>query len=138
ASSARKSSSCARTAGRSAPTTSSACATRRSARCPRPPAKPRSAMRPQRSQYKLGKYDIVAQPAAGSMHMLRYTVLLNGKRLGALLSAPTESDCRFLEAPPKVPPLKIFSVTYRPGRPKKDAQKNADGESGPVIPWSIK
>src|SRR6478609_4174259 len=92
----------------------------------------------ERRQYKIGKYDIVAQPAPGSMHMLRYTVLLNGKRLGALLSAPTESDCRFLEAPPKVPPLKIFSVTYRPGRPKKDAQKNADGESGPVIPWSIK
>ena len=46
---------------------------------------------------------IVATPAAGSMHMLRYTVLLNGKRLGALLSVPTESDCRFLEAPPKVP-----------------------------------
>ena len=73
------------------------------------------------------------------MHMLRYTVLLNGKRLGALLSAPTESDCRFLEAPPKVPPLKIFSVTYRPGRPKKDAARpGGDGESGPVIPWSIK
>src|SRR5438046_1510890 len=84
----------------------------------------------ERKQYKLGKYDILAQPAPGSMHMLRYTVLLNGKRLGALLSAPTESDCRFLEAPPKVPPLKIFSVTYRPGRPKKDAAKEtADGES---------
>ena len=93
----------------------------------------------ERRQYKLGKYDIVAQPAPGSMHMLRYTVLLNGKRLGALLSAPTESDCRFLEAPPKVPPLKIFSVTYRPGRPKKDAARNGEnGESGPVIPWSIK
>ncbi len=93
----------------------------------------------ERRQYKLGKYDIVAQPAPGSMHMLRYTVLLNGKRRGALLSAPTESDCRFLEAPPKVPPLKIFSVTYRPGRPKKDAARNGEGgESGPVIPWSIK
>jgi len=95
-----------------------------------------------RRQYKLGKYDIVAQPAAGSMHMLRYTVLLNGKRLGALLSVPTESDCRFLEAPPKVPPLKIFSVTFRPGRPRKDAQKSngeaGGGESGPVIPWTIK
>src|SRR5918993_870565 len=75
----------------------------------------------ERKQYKLGKYDIVAAPAAGSMHMLRYTVLLNGKRLGALLSVPTESDCKFLEAPPKVPPLKIFQVTYRPGRPKKNA-----------------
>jgi hypothetical protein len=54
---------------------------------------------------------------------------------------PTESDCRFLESPPKVPPLKIFSVTYRPGRPKKGAVKpngeNGDS-SGPTIPWSIK
>jgi hypothetical protein len=76
------------------------------------------------------------------MHMLRYTVLFNGKRLGALLSVPTESDCKFLEAPPKVPPLKIFSVTFRPGRPKKDAPRsngeNGGESSGPVIPWSIK
>jgi hypothetical protein len=95
----------------------------------------------ERKQYKLGKYDIVAQPAPGSMHMLRYTVMLNGRRLGALLSSPTESDCRFLEAPPKVPPLKIFSVTYRPGRPKKGAPPRSNGgepESGPVIPWTIK
>ena len=91
-------------------------------------------------QYKLGKYDIVAQPAAGSAHMTRYTVLLNGKRLGALLSVPTESDCRFLEAPPKVPPLKIFQVTYRPGRPKKGTTRPGSGEaeSGPSIPWTIK
>jgi len=93
-------------------------------------------------QFKIGKYDIVAQPASGSAHMMRYTVLLNGKRLGALLSVPTESDCRFLEAPPKVPPLKIFQVTYRPGRPKKGAPKpssnHESSESGPTIPWSIK
>jgi hypothetical protein len=91
--------------------------------------------------YKIGKYDIVAQPAAGSAHMMRYTVLFNGKRLGALLSVPTESDCKFLEAPPKVPPLKVFQVTYRPGRPKKGTQRpNADGSdsSGPTIPWTIK
>ena len=89
--------------------------------------------------YKIGKYDIRAQPATGSAHMLRYTVLLNGKRLGALLSVPTESDCRFLEAPPKVPPLKIFQVTYRPGRPKKGAVRHAeDAEDGPRIPWTIK
>src|SRR5258705_8087444 len=79
----------------------------------------------ERRQYKLGKYDIVAQPASGSMHMLRYTVLLNGKRLGALLSVPTESDCRFLEAPPAVPPVNIFQVTHRPGRPKKNATPTA-------------
>ena len=92
-------------------------------------------------KYKLGKYQIVAAPAPGSMHMLRYTVMLDGKRLGALLSAPTESDCRFIEAPPKVPPLKIFSVTYRPGRPKKGSaprNNSPDGESGPTIPWTIK
>jgi hypothetical protein len=91
-------------------------------------------------RFKVGKYDILAQPASGSAHMLRYTVMLNGKRLGALLSMPTESDCRFLESPPKVPPLKIFQVTYRPGRPKKNANTSSgqDGEAGPTIPWSIK
>ena len=61
----------------------------------------------ERRNFKIGKYDIVAQPAFGSAHMLRYTVLLNGKRLGALLSVPTESDCRFLEAPPAVPPCTV-------------------------------
>jgi hypothetical protein len=75
----------------------------------------------ERRNFKIGKYDIVAQPALGSAHMLRYTVLLNGKRLGALLSVPTESDCKFLESPPAVPPVKIFQVTHRPGRPKKNA-----------------
>ena len=100
----------------------------------KPPADPR--------RFKIGKYDILAQPASGSAHMMRYTVMLNGKRLGALLSVPTESDCRFLESPPKVPPLKIFQVTYRPGRPKKNAPSangaSSEGESGPTIPWSIK
>jgi hypothetical protein len=75
----------------------------------------------ERRNFKIGKYDIVAQPALGSAHMLRYTVMLNGKRLGALLSVPTESDCKFLECPPAVPPVKIFQVTHRPGRPKKNA-----------------
>ena len=70
-------------------------------------------------RFKLGKYDIVAQPIAGSSHMLRYTVLLDGKRLGALFSVPCESDCNFLESPPPVPPLKIFSVTYC-GRPSEE------------------
>jgi hypothetical protein len=43
-----------------------------------------------------------------------------------------------------VPPLKIFQVTYRPGRPKKNANAGAGGEnkdgesSGPTIPWAIK
>lgn len=98
----------------------------------------------ERKKYKIGKYEIIAQPALGSMHMLRYTVMFDGKRLGALLSMPTESDCRFLEAPPKVPPLKIFQVTYRPGRPKKNTTPPNSGgahnesEGGPTIPWSIK
>jgi hypothetical protein len=35
---------------------------------------------------------------------------------------PTESDCRFLENPPPVPPVKPFQVFYRPGRPKKGTQ----------------
>jgi hypothetical protein len=99
----------------------------------------------ERRQFKIGKYDILAQPAPGSMHMLRYTVLLDGKRLGAQLSMPSESDCRFMESPPVVPPLKIFSVTFRPGRPKKGTvrptQSNEELEAaggGVALPWSIK
>ena len=74
-----------------------------------------------RQQFKIGKYDIVAQPAIGSAQMLRYTVMLDGRRLGTLFSMPSESDCQFLESPPPVPPLKAFYVTSRPGRPKKNA-----------------
>jgi hypothetical protein len=77
----------------------------------------------ERTQFKVGKYDVIAQPVAGSAQMLRYTVMLGGKRIGALLSVPTESDCKFLEDPPPVPPLKIFYVTSRPGRPKKNAAR---------------
>jgi len=93
---------------------------------------------PQR--FKIGKYDIVAQPAAGSAHMLRYTVLLEGRRLGAQLSMPCESDCRFMEAPPPVPPLKIYSVTYRPGRPRKDTPRppSQEGEESIPLGWAIK
>jgi hypothetical protein len=92
----------------------------------------------ERQRFKVGKYDVIAQPAAGSMHMLRYTVLLDGKRLGAQLSVPCESDCRFMEAPPAVPPLKIFSVTYRPGRPKKGAVRPQENEERVALPWMIK
>ena len=76
-------------------------------------------MRPERHQFKVGKYDILAQPAPGSAHMLRYTIMLNGKRLGSMLSMPSESNCRNLESPPVVPPLAFFvgallsSVLYR-------------------------
>ena len=95
---------------------------------------------PASGRFKLGKYEIIAQPAPGSLHMLRYTVVLNGRRLGAQLSVPSESDCRFMEAPPPVPPLKIFSVTYRPGRPKKGSVRpnGQGGEDGVSLPWSIK
>jgi hypothetical protein len=48
---------------------------------------------PASGRFKLGKYEIIAQPAPGSLHMLRYTVVLNGKRLGAQHSVPSESDC---------------------------------------------
>jgi hypothetical protein len=92
------------------------------------------------SRFKIGKYDIIAQPAPGSAHMLRYTVLLNGVRLGAQLSVPCESDCRFMESPPAVPPLKIFSVTFRPGRPRKGTVRPQwqDNEEGVPVPWAIK
>jgi len=75
--------------------------------------------RPERRRFMLGKYEIIAQPIAGSAHMLRYTVFVGGRRIGATASVPTESDCRYLERPPVVPPLKPFQVFYRPGRPKK-------------------
>ena len=40
----------------------------------------------ERKQYKLGKYDIVAQPLLGSSHMLRYTVFVGGKLIGWYLT----------------------------------------------------
>jgi len=42
-------------------------------------------------------------------------------RRGAPEGVPKEPACRFLEKPPVVPPLKIFS-SYRPGRPKKGSR----------------
>jgi hypothetical protein len=70
-------------------------------------------------RFTLGKYDIIAQPIPECAHMLRYTVFIRGKRLGALASMPSESDCAFLENPPAVPALVPWQFTYRPGRPKK-------------------
>ena len=70
-------------------------------------------------RFMIGKYEIVARPIPGSAQMLRYTVFVGGRRIGATASMPTESDCRYLEKPPVVPPLKPFQVFYRPGRPKK-------------------
>jgi hypothetical protein len=83
-------------------------------------AKPRRDL-PQQRRFMVGAYEIVAQPIAGSAQMLRYTVFLGRKRIGAMASMPTESDCRFLEKPPVVPPVKPFHLFYRPGRPKKGA-----------------
>jgi len=80
----------------------------------------------------VGKYEVIAQPIMGSAQMLRYTVLVNGRRIGALASMPTESDCRFLENPPPVPPVKPFQIYYRPGRPKKGATPRTAVESGPA------
>ena len=85
-------------------------------------------------RFKLGKYDIVGKPIPHSAHMLRYTVFVNGIRIGALASVPTESDCRFLENPPAVPPLKIYSVIYRPGRPKKGTVRQTDKPLAPPAP----
>jgi hypothetical protein len=70
-------------------------------------------------RFSVGKYDIVAKPMPESAQMLRYTVFVGGKRIGSMASQPSESDCRFMEAPPPVPPLRIFALTNRPGRPKK-------------------
>ncbi|HEX5612247.1 MAG TPA: hypothetical protein VFX67_06315 [Burkholderiales bacterium] len=73
------------------------------------------------TRFTVGKYEVVGQPLPGSMHMLRYIVSVAGKRIGVMMSVPTESDCRYLEKPPPVPPLKPFQAHYRPGRPKKNA-----------------
>ena len=83
-------------------------------------------------RFRLGKYEVVGQPIPQSAHMLRYTVFVDGIRIGALASVPTESDCRFLEHPPVVPPLKIYSVIYRPGRPKKGAVRPTDKAATPA------
>jgi hypothetical protein len=85
-------------------------------------------------RFRLGKYEVVGQPIPHSAHMLRYTVFVEGIRIGALASVPTESDCRFLEHPPEVPPLKIYSVIYRPGRPKKGTVRHTDRGPLPTTP----
>lgn len=70
-------------------------------------------------RFSVGKYDVIATPIAHSAHMLRYTVFIGGRRIGAMASEPNESDCRFLESPPATPPLVPYQNIYRPGRPKK-------------------
>jgi hypothetical protein len=85
------------------------------------------------SQFKLGKYDVVAKPLPYATHMLRYTIYVGKKRIGSMVSRPCESDCKFLENPPIVPPLKIFYVTSKPGRPKAGARPPVpvEKETGP-------
>lgn len=83
-------------------------------------------------RFMVGKYAVIATPIPYSTHMLRYTVYVDGRRIGAVASYPTESDCRFLEDPPPVPPLKIFSVIYRPGRPKKGSVPRTNDPPPPV------
>ena len=78
-----------------------------------------------RTRFMVGKYEVIAEPLQYSMHMLRYNVYVGKTRIGATVSMPSESDCLFLEKPPVVPPLKVFNVTGRPGRPKKGAVKPA-------------
>jgi hypothetical protein len=73
-------------------------------------------------RFMVGKYTVVAEPVTYARQMLRYTIYSGKTRIGAMVSVPSESDCRFLENPPVVPPLKVFYVTSRPGRPKKDAR----------------
>jgi len=85
-------------------------------------------------RFMIGKYEIIARPIPGSAHMLRYTVFVSGRRIGATASVPTESDCRYLEKPPIVPPLKPFQVFYRPGRPKKGTTPPSQADAHPTPP----
>ena len=81
-----------------------------------------------RKRFMVGKCEVIASPIPSAKHMLLYTVYLGRTRLGAMVSVPSESDCRFMESPPAVPPLKVFYVTSRPGRPKKGAKPAASPE----------
>lgn len=63
-------------------------------------------------RFVLGRYEIVATPIAHSAHMLRYTVYVEGKRIGAMASQPSESDCRQLENPPDDPPPVYVRPNY--------------------------
>src|SRR3954465_13162987 len=84
-------------------------------------------------KFSVGKYDIIATPIPYSAHMLRYTVMLNGKRIGTTASLPSEADCQYLEKPPVVPPLVPWQSTYRPGRPKKGTPPRTN-EAAPPAP----
>lgn len=80
-------------------------------------------------RFTVGKYEIIAKPIPFSAHMLRYTVFVDGTRIGAMASMPSESDCLFMEKPPVVPPLVPYQVVYRPGRPRKGTPPRAASEA---------
>ena len=80
---------------------------------------------PRREWLVVGKYQVLSEPLPGATHMRRYSVFFEGRRIGATVSVPSESDCQHLEHPSPVPPLKSFYVAYRPGRPKKGAAPRA-------------
>jgi len=86
------------------------------------------------SRFNVGKYVVVAEPIPHSAHMLRYTIFVGRTRIGSLASVPSEADCLYLEKPPVVPPLKIYHVTNRPGRPKKGSKPPTPLESKGYTP----
>jgi hypothetical protein len=85
-------------------------------------------------RFTVGKYVVVAAPIPHSAHMLRYTVFVGRTCIGSLASMPSEADCLYLEKPPVVPPLKIYQVTNRPGRPKKGSKPPTPLESKGYTP----
>lgn len=82
-----------------------------------------------RKRYRIGKYEILAQPIPHAAHMFRYTVFVDGRRIGTMASVPSESDCVFMEKPPVIPPLVPYQVIYRPGRPKKGTPPRTSGDA---------
>ena len=78
-------------------------------------------------QFMVGKYEIRATPMTNAAHMLRYTIYVDGKRIGAMASVPCESDCRYIEHPPQdpLPLVPTFQYAFRPPRPKKNAPSNS-------------
>ena len=80
---------------------------------------------PGRQWFAVGKYRVLSEPLPGATHMQRYSVFLEGRRIGTTVSVPSEADCLQLEQPRSVSPLKPFHVAYRAGRPKKGAAPRA-------------
>ena len=69
-------------------------------------------------RFRLGKYEVVGKPIPQSAHMLRYTVFVDGIRIGALASVPTQSDCRFSNIPGGSAAKDLFG-DLPPGPPEK-------------------